>query len=301
MVAIFTGAGAGFTRGSANLLGGIGQLGGGLLGWGSENVSVNAATGNLVVSHQDEFLVGRGPDVGISRTYNSLGDASDGDNGDSWQQSTTRRVFGLTGSVDTAGSTISGAGVAAAGISQAFYTYDQAGRLLAQYNAGETNETFVYDGMGRLVASTDVHGGTTTIVFNNAALTTTVTTASGYASTSTYNRAGELISRTDSGVNTTVGTATNQYDKNGRLRIATDDLVQRLVREAGRILEDASLEFAMALPAARDNRTTRLTGLQNTCAVVSALMEAAVALDRQASDEGLYLQIFVRSRPCLPS
>jgi hypothetical protein len=82
MVAIFTGSGAGFTRGSANLLGGMGQVGSGLLGQGGESVSVNAATGNLLVSHQDEFLVGRGPDVGISRIYNSLADAADGDNGD---------------------------------------------------------------------------------------------------------------------------------------------------------------------------------------------------------------------------
>ncbi len=107
MVAIFTGAGAGFTRGSANILGGAGQLGGGLLGRGGENVAVNAATGNLLISHQDEFLVGRGPDVGIARTHNSIADAADGDNGDQWQQSTTRRVFGLTGTINTAGSTIS--------------------------------------------------------------------------------------------------------------------------------------------------------------------------------------------------
>jgi len=107
MVAIFTGAGAGFQRGSANILGGAGQLGTALLGRGSEGVSVNAATGNLLISHQDEFLVGLGPDLGISRTYNSLQDAADGDNGDQWQQSTTRRVFGLTGALGTAGSTIS--------------------------------------------------------------------------------------------------------------------------------------------------------------------------------------------------
>lgn len=88
MVAIFVGQGAGFVRGSANVLGGAGGLGGDLLGRGGESVSVNAATGNLLVAHQDEFLVGRGPDIGISRTYNSFADAGDGDNGDQWQQST---------------------------------------------------------------------------------------------------------------------------------------------------------------------------------------------------------------------
>lgn len=107
MVAIFTGAGAGFVRGSANILGGAGQLGGSLLGRGGESISVNAANGNLLVSHQDEFLVGRGPDIGISRTYNSLAETGDGDNGDQWQQSTTRRIFGLTGTANTAGSTVS--------------------------------------------------------------------------------------------------------------------------------------------------------------------------------------------------
>ena len=55
MVSIFTGVGAGFTRGSGNLLGGAGQLGGSLLGRGGEGVSVNAATGNLLISHQEAY------------------------------------------------------------------------------------------------------------------------------------------------------------------------------------------------------------------------------------------------------
>ncbi|HVH49565.1 MAG TPA: DUF6531 domain-containing protein, partial [Sphingomicrobium sp.] len=107
MVAIFVGQGAGFTRGSANLLGGAGLLGSGSLGRAGENISVNAATGNVLITQQDEFLVGRGLDIGISRTYNSLAQMSDGDNGDKWQQSTTQRVFGLTGTLNTTGSTIS--------------------------------------------------------------------------------------------------------------------------------------------------------------------------------------------------
>src|SRR5688572_27306017 len=93
MTAIFTGLGAGFTRGSVTVLGNAGLLGSASTGRGGDNVMVNAATGNLVVTRQDEFLVGRGPDLAISRTYNSLAEVSDADNGDQWQMGTTRRVF----------------------------------------------------------------------------------------------------------------------------------------------------------------------------------------------------------------
>lgn len=106
MVAIFTGAGAGLARSSANILGGAGSLGNSGLGRGGESVSVNAATGNLLVGRQDEFLVGRGIDLALTRIYNSLADTTDGDNGDQWQFGTQRRVFGLTGTLNTAGSTV---------------------------------------------------------------------------------------------------------------------------------------------------------------------------------------------------
>src|SRR5262245_29515959 len=102
MVGIFTGAGVGFERGSGSVLGSMGLLGGSSLGRGNEQVFLNAANGNLMISHQDEFLVGLGPDVAIARTYNSQGDLTD-ENGDNWRQSTDRRVYDLTGTLNTAG------------------------------------------------------------------------------------------------------------------------------------------------------------------------------------------------------
>src|SRR6187399_814124 len=106
MTAIFTGPGSGLARGSGSVLGSAGLLGSAATGRAGESVAVNAATGNLVISRQDEFLTGPGADYGISRTYNSLAEVSDGDNNDRWQMSTTRRVFGLSGTVNAAGSSV---------------------------------------------------------------------------------------------------------------------------------------------------------------------------------------------------
>ncbi|KQM23101.1 hypothetical protein ASE73_02440 [Sphingomonas sp. Leaf24] len=105
MVAIFTGAGTGFERGSGNVLGGAGTLGQAALGRSGEQLLLNAANGNLMLMQQDELLLGRGPDAAISRTYNSQGDLSD-ENGDNWRQSTDRSLYGLTGTVNTYGSTV---------------------------------------------------------------------------------------------------------------------------------------------------------------------------------------------------
>ena len=49
--------------------------------------------------------MGVGPDVPILQTYNSLGQFTNG-NPDDWTLSFARKVYGLTGTVNTAGSTI---------------------------------------------------------------------------------------------------------------------------------------------------------------------------------------------------
>ncbi|MAM84814.1 MAG: hypothetical protein CL472_09160, partial [Acidobacteria bacterium] len=122
MVAIFTGLGAGFGRGSGSSIGAAGLLGSAALGRSGQGVSVNTVTGNRLIAQRDELLTGRGLDASISRTYNSLAELSDGDNGDNWQQSSWRRVFGLTGTLNTAGSTISRQGADGSNVTYSWKT-----------------------------------------------------------------------------------------------------------------------------------------------------------------------------------
>jgi YD repeat-containing protein len=105
MVAIVTGAGLGLERSSGLVLGSKGTLGEAAVGRLGSNVTVNAATGNLVVQNQDEILIGQGPDSVLSRTYNSLGLLND-DNGDNWRESGQRSVVLASGTVNAAGSTV---------------------------------------------------------------------------------------------------------------------------------------------------------------------------------------------------
>src|SRR4051812_42371756 len=105
MVAYVSGNSLGWINGSAGVLGNSGQLGDASVGNGNENVTVNATTGNLVISHRDEYLTGLGLDLPILRTYNSQGLLND-DNADNWRLGYSRTVGNLTGTANTAGSTV---------------------------------------------------------------------------------------------------------------------------------------------------------------------------------------------------
>ncbi|HEX8263458.1 MAG TPA: hypothetical protein VF547_11345, partial [Allosphingosinicella sp.] len=118
MVAIFSGSGLGYQRGSASVLGSAGSLGEAAQGRGGDNVMVNAATGNLIVSRKDEFLVGRGPDATYAQTYNSQGDPTN-----SWNASVYHVLTDIPATANVAGSTITrGDGDGHSSV----YTYDVA-------------------------------------------------------------------------------------------------------------------------------------------------------------------------------
>ena len=106
MVAIVTGQGLGVVRGSGYVLGSRGQLGDASLGVGADNVTINAATGNLNINRTDDILIGySGPSEDAVRSYNSMGAGMD-DNHDNWSMGTGRIITHVVGTVNTAGSSV---------------------------------------------------------------------------------------------------------------------------------------------------------------------------------------------------
>jgi YD repeat-containing protein len=201
MVAIVTGLGFGLQNGSGSVLGSRGQLGDATFGRYGENVTVNAATGNLLINRTDEILIGLGPDDTISRSYNSLGAMSD-DNGDNWQLNAQRAVTGLTGTVNTVGSTITRTDWDGA---QTVFTWDASRTAYVSksgggaydqltyasnvwtWTDGSTRTVETYDNLngGRITSSKDTDNNSLTYGYTSGLLTS-VTTANGDFTTLTW-------------------------------------------------------------------------------------------------------------------
>ena len=79
MVAIVSGYSLGLNLTSLAAIGERGVLGNASLGRSSEQVYVNAATGNLVFRNLDDQLAGVGSMFGSSRVYNSQGKGAHAD------------------------------------------------------------------------------------------------------------------------------------------------------------------------------------------------------------------------------
>jgi hypothetical protein len=169
MTAIVSGSSLGLFNSSLSLLGTA--SGSSLLGKQGERLYVNAATGNLVVQAQDEYLASMGLDTSsLVRTYNSQG-LLDGDNNDHWRIGFYRRIHSLTGTVNTMGSTVTktfGDGA------EVTYTYDS--------TVGSATYGFYVSGNGDGTHDTlSYHGGTDTWAFQdgNRAYTETFEAAGG--------------------------------------------------------------------------------------------------------------------------
>ena len=65
---------------------------------------------------------------------------------------------------------------------------------------------------------------------------------------------------------------------------ANSELIARLCLEAGRIMEDTSVELALILPSDLDERTARLARLQIASPDIQALAAAAMTLHRRCLD-----------------
>jgi YD repeat-containing protein len=249
MVAIVGGAELGLLTGSGSVLGGAGQVGSSPQGRSQEGVLVNAVTGNLVIQRQDEYLAGRGPDVGVLRTYNSLGLLND-DNGDNWRLGYSRKVYGLTGGsgVNTAGSTVKRLGEDGADVT---YTYDatQSAYITDKGNGAHDLLTFssstnkwtwtegssqikeVYDNAasGRLAEVLDPDGNKLTLGYNTAGLVNSIASANGETTYIDYDTAtGKTTNITQiRTVNSSSATLTRVrygYDTSNRLSTVTVDL-----------------------------------------------------------------------------
>src|SRR5712691_1615915 len=151
MAAIVAGSSLGLSNTSLYTLRPQGMLGQAAQGRAGEGVYVNAATGNLVVQNRDELVLGRGPDLSLVRTYNSQGLLND-DNGDNWRLGVYRKVYNLTGTVNSAGSTVTR--VAEDG-SESVYSFDASlGKYVGHDGAG-AYDTLSFDGATQIWSWTD--------------------------------------------------------------------------------------------------------------------------------------------------
>jgi YD repeat-containing protein len=240
MVAIFTGAGTGFERGSGAVLGGMGLLGQASLGRGGEQVMLNAANGNLLISQRDEFLVGRGPDAAISRTYNSQGNFADehGENGNNWRQSTQQVLTWGWGHLNQHGSavrrhTADGSETIYSWNGSEYVSTDGAGAHDTlvhigggwRWTDGDSRVTEVYadhNGQARLVERSDTSGNRLTYSYAGDKLSRVTTADGGYVD---YHWSGNNLTQITAGSHGTARTRTRYgYDHLSRLTSVTVDL-----------------------------------------------------------------------------
>jgi YD repeat-containing protein len=241
MVAIVSGSGLGLSTSSLSTLGQRGLIGTASQGNNGEQAFVNIATGNLVLQDRDDLLMARGTDVAALRTYNSQGLADD-DNGDNWSNGFFTRNILFTGTLNTAGSTVTRVDRDGA---RSVYAFDAATLTYTSTEGAGAYDVIRYDGTsgrltwtdgnsgvierytasdGRLIAMSDASGNTVSYEYANG-LVSRVIGPAGDSMIHSYTADGNLGSvRMLAADGTETTRTTYGYDKKGRLATVTVDL-----------------------------------------------------------------------------
>ena len=240
MVAVVSGNGLGLGNTSLTQLGQA-QGGAASLGQAGGGAYVNTSTGNLVLQNADEGLLFDGLPLNVLRSYNSQGQLN-GQN--DWRYGFSRSIGGLTGTLNTAGSTITRTDDDGSAV---VYTYDttrgayvstgQNGALdTLRWDAGSASWTYsdaadqlqeTYNGSGQLTALRDTATGASySFSYANGQLSQ-ITAGDGDSLTFDYNTSGQLIGLTIQEVPPGQSLAVTRqqvsygYDASGRLSTVT--------------------------------------------------------------------------------
>jgi YD repeat-containing protein len=243
MVAVIAGNGLGLGNTSLTQLG---QTSGGQPNIGQAQVGqyLNLATGNLILQNADEGLIFDGLPLNLLRTYNSLGQAT-GNQG--WLFGFTRNLNAVTGTLNTAGSTLARIGDDGSVVTYAYNTtlgvYVSQGQSGANdtlsWNAASSSWTWTdgasrvqetYSASGQLQTLSDPETGAGySFGYNASNELTTITAGDGDVLTLSYTGTaltGLSISEIPPGGTTAVLRQQVQYgyDSQGRLQTVTTTL-----------------------------------------------------------------------------
>jgi YD repeat-containing protein len=243
MVAVIAGNGLGLGNTSLRSLGqGLG--GQAAIGQNGVDQYLNAATGNLVLQTQDEGLIFDGLPLDVLRTYNSQGQLS-GNQG--WLFGFSRSVGGLTGTLDTAGSTITRTGDDGSAVTYAYNAslgqYVSTGQSGAQdtlswsatastwtWTDSASRQQETYNASGQLTVLSDAETGASYSFSYSGGQLSQITAGDGDTLLFGYNTANQLITlsiqevppgQTAAVTRQQVGYA---YDTQGRLSTITTTL-----------------------------------------------------------------------------
>jgi YD repeat-containing protein len=210
MVAIVSGNSLGLSLSTLATLGQRGAFGSASQGAGAEQAFVNIATGNLVLQRSDEQLIAPGLSLGSVRTYNSAGELND-DNADNWSLGIYNQPLVLSGTLNTAGSTLTRT---ASDGAQALYTFDVGSQLYITTDGAGAHDTIAWDSAASQYLWTDGTSGTQERYEGNAnAKLLSRTDANG--NSCTYHYTGSLLTSVSSSNNNGANNEVTYYDYSG--------------------------------------------------------------------------------------